>query len=143
MTAFADQWPAVLRLMPETVRDAIPTARWRRDALWALALPVEEVAVASLAWVFDLPLWAVDGVPFRVAPNEVRADPAAYVDQYRRTMASDPRDPIHLNLHNGRWTVLDGVHRLLKAAMLGWESIPAMKLSEADFRGIVEPGDAR
>jgi hypothetical protein len=56
-------------------------------------------------------------------------------------MASDLRYPIHLTRYNNRWTVLDGFHRLLKADLLGWTDIPAMKLSTEDFQNITAPGE--
>jgi hypothetical protein len=141
MTASLERWPDVLRWMPESVREAIPIVAWRRDVLWSLALPVEHILVADLIWLLDLPCWATGGIPFQVSPNAVREEPNRYPDHFRRAMASDLDEAIRLTWYNGRWTILDGIHRLLKAAILGWESLPAKKLTAADFQRIVEPTD--
>src|SRR5215217_3379536 len=119
MIIHAEKPDPVLALMPPHVREAIPTVRWRRDELWSLALPIEPVAIAGLAWLFDLPIWKDAGQPWQVTPNQVRADPMRYVEHFRRAMICDLSYPIHLYKHNGRWTVLDGFHRLLKADLQG------------------------
>ena len=143
MTTRHERWQRLVQQMPPTVRAAIPTDLWRRDLLWALDLPVEPVPIASLAWLFDIPCWQLDGIPFRLTPNAVRAGPDRYHEQYRRTLSCDLAYPIHLvRLHDGRWTVLDGIHRLLKAAMLGWADIPARKVSAEDYRRILDRPDA-
>jgi hypothetical protein len=138
MTSRDDQWRAVLRLMPPEVRKAIPNNRWSRDALWALRLPTEEIPVADLRWVFDLPLWADGNVPFQVTPSEVQLNPNRYAEQYQRTLAADLDYPIHLIMHTGRWTILDGVHRLLKAQMIGRTHVLVMKLSDEHFKSIFD-----
>jgi hypothetical protein len=51
-------------------------------------------------------------------------------------MASDLQHPIHLAEHNGRLVVLDGYHRLLKAAIQGHAQIEAMILSWQDLQSI-------
>lgn len=51
MTSLVDRgntWNAVLEEMPESVREAIPTVLWRRELLWGLSLPVEDVPISEL-----------------------------------------------------------------------------------------------
>jgi hypothetical protein len=108
-----------------------------RKRLYTLDLPVRELSVADLRWLLDVPLWAVDGIPFRVTPNEVARDPEAWPEQCRRTLDADLSWPIHAMRHNGRWTILDGVHRLLKATMEGREAIEVMMLGPEEYRSIL------
>jgi len=54
----------------------------------------------------------------------------------RRVLAADLARPIHLADHHGRLVILDGYHRLLKAAIQGRARIDAMALSAADLRSI-------
>jgi ParB-like nuclease domain len=63
-------------------------------------------------------------------------EPARYPQQYACTIAADCAFPIHIAPHHGRMSVLDGVHRLLKADLLGLSTVPAMRLSEADLDAI-------
>lgn len=109
---------------------------WNIRRLHDLDLPVQPVAVDDLAWLFGLPLWQDNGTRFQVSPAQVRADPVRFPDHMRRVMASDLEHPIHLVEHNGRLVVLDGYHRLLKAAIQGRAQIEAMVLSQQDLQSI-------
>jgi hypothetical protein len=135
--ALQTEWNRLLTIMPDPVKVAIPINLWNRDLLYALDLATEEVPVADVAWLFDVPLWAVDGNPFQVTPNQVRTDPGRFAAQYERTMNSDLTWPIHIIRHSRRWTILDGVHRLLKADILGQHSIRAMILGDEHLASIM------
>lgn len=137
------EWERLLTIMPEAVKAAVTPELWDRDRLHALDVPVRDVAIDGLAWLLDVPLWAVEGAPFRVTPNEVRAAPEAFPGQHARTMAADLAWPIHIMRFRGRWIILDGVHRLLKAEMLGRERIPGMVLSRSDYASIVYAPERR
>lgn len=58
-----------------------------------------------------------------MTPNQVRENPERFATHWQRTIDSDLRFPIHL-LQRERLTILDGVHRLLKADAQGRQSIP-------------------
>lgn len=134
------EWQRLLTIMPASVRAAIPLNLWNRDRMYALDLPVSEISVTDVRWMLDVPLWGVDGgIPFQVTPNQVISDRAKFADQYRRTLAADLAWPIHVMWHNDRWTILDGVHRLLKAEMLGHDTIRAKVLTDEDYASIVHP----
>lgn len=69
---------------------------------------------------------------FAVSPTGVRAEPATYAAQWRRTLAADLAFPIHL-LDGERPIVLDGLHRLLKADVLGMQHVHAHLVSRELF----------
>jgi hypothetical protein len=46
-------------------------------------------------------------------------------------VAADLGCPIDLPLRNGRWVILDGVHRLLKADLLRLGNVPVRRLPAA------------
>lgn len=123
-------------MAPEVIRETLPIVPWDIRRLWGLDLPVRRVAVEELAWLFDLPLWQMNGTRFQVSPSQVRADPARFPDHVRRVMASDLGRPVHLVEHRGRLVVLDGYHRLLKAAIEGRAEIGAVVLSRQDLESI-------
>lgn len=135
------EWKLLVETMPNAVREAIPLHLWDRTKLYALDLPVRKIRISDLRWMLDIPLWAVDGIAFRVTPNQVLAYPDRYPEQYHRVLTSDLTFPIHVIWHNDRWTILDGVHRLLKAVIEGRASISAMVLSGDDYRTILLLGD--
>jgi hypothetical protein len=108
----------LLASMPDSVRDVFPPYRWQLEKLWELDLKVEPVEVADLVWMFDLPLWQLDGERFKVTPNQVAATPMNFRAHYQRVMDADLDHPINLVAYRGRLVVLDGVERLLKAHFL-------------------------
>ncbi|MEV8372928.1 hypothetical protein AB0P21_09340 [Kribbella sp. NPDC056861] len=108
----------MLAMTPASMRDVFPQTHWQLGKLWALDLRVEPVEVADLLWMFDLPLWQLNGERFKVTPNQVAATPMNYRPHYERVMDADLDFPIHLVAYRGRLVVLDGVHRLLKAHFL-------------------------
>lgn len=126
-------------MTPEVIRETLPAVPWSLRRLWLLDLPVRPVLVEELARLFDLPLWQMNGTRFQVSPRQVRDDPAGFPDHLKRVMASDLRYPIHLVEYKGRLVVLDGFHRLLKAAIEGRREIDAMVLSQQDLEAICGP----
>jgi len=124
--------------MPDSLRGVILDFHWDLDRLHSLRLPEQALPVPDLDWHLQLPFWAVDGRPFQVSPAEVAAEPDRFSDQWRRTMASDLRFPLDGYVRSdGRVTVLDGVHRLLKASVLGDPVVQIRLLQEADVDTIV------
>ncbi|HEU0031192.1 MAG TPA: hypothetical protein VFQ53_11205 [Kofleriaceae bacterium] len=110
---------------------------WDRERLHALELPVDEVAVCELRWQLDLRWWKHDDRHFAVAPNEVRTDPIRYHVHWQRTHAAQLTFPIHLaETTPARWTILDGVHRLLKADVLGHSRIRAVRVPSTKLASI-------
>lgn len=129
-------WDRLIAITPPVIRQTLPMVPWNLHRLHILDLPIQPVAVDDLAWLFGLPLWQKNGARFQVSPAQVRAEPARFPDHMRRVMASDLEHPIHLVKHNGRLVVLDGYHRLLKAAIQGRAQIEAMVLSQQDLQSI-------
>jgi ParB-like nuclease domain len=112
---------------------------WDLELLHALDLPVVELTVASLADHLELPFWAYDG-PFQVTPRQVAADPVTYRAQYERTLAADLRHPIDVvHRPDDRITILDGVHRLLRAELEGHRTIAARVLAWSELERIAVP----
>jgi hypothetical protein len=98
---------------------------WDLSKLLALDLPVGAVAVDALTWQLDLPWWRDGNRWFVVTPNEVRAHPERFAEQWRRTERADLSAPIHFRTTHRGPLILDGLHRLLKAAIEGRSTLPA------------------
>jgi len=118
-------------LVPAELRGVLCDFVWDADKLRHLPLPIDTVTVDSLRWHLGLPYWRHDGKPFQLTPAQVRADPARYQEQYQRTMAADLSLPLDLLFRNDRWVILDGVHRLLKADLLGLSQVRVRRLPPA------------
>ncbi|WP_410786323.1 hypothetical protein [Kribbella sp. C-35] len=112
---------------------------WDLERLHALDLPTVDLPVADLAHHLDLPFWAYDG-PFQVTPRQVAADPVTYRAQYERTLAADLRHPIDVvHRPDDRITILDGVHRLLRAELERRTTISTRVLRWSELDRIAVP----
>ncbi|TDD58502.1 hypothetical protein E1263_18950 [Kribbella antibiotica] len=110
--------------IPPVLRPYILDFHWDLAALHALALPRVDVTVAELDHHLDLPFWAYAGRPFQVIPHQVAADPLRFHEQYARTLVADLAHPLDVvRRPDGRLTILDGVHRLLRAELGGVELV--------------------
>jgi hypothetical protein len=126
--------------LPPELHDVILDFWWDEALLRALDLPILQLQVAELDWHLKLPFWSDDGRPFQVSPLQVAAEPERHPEQYARTIAADLRYPLDaVRRPDGRITLLDGVHRLLRAQLcglpsvqvriLGWEDLDAIAVS--------------
>src|SRR5437763_14746624 len=79
----------LLDYMPPSLREGMEGSAWDFERLWALEAPVEAVPVDHLRWHLALPLWRHEEAMFAVTPNQVRAAPELYGEQYERTLAAD------------------------------------------------------
>ncbi|EKD23909.1 MAG: hypothetical protein ACD_81C00146G0001 [uncultured bacterium] len=91
--------------------------------------------ISELEWHFDIPFhWHGDEV-YNLSSREILGDPARYKKEYDRTMNADLQYPIDIMQNKGRWLILDGLHRLMKASILGMGKVnvrivPREKISE-------------
>ena len=99
--------------------------------------PIVLVPVRELEWILDLPLWWDGGHPFRLRPREVLKQPERNQAQRARTSEADLAVPVDVAWYGGRWLVVDGIHRLLKAVSLGYSAVAAREVPPG---ALVEPG---
>jgi hypothetical protein len=123
--------------IPPSLSPWLLPIEWDLHKLWALdGLEEREIAVDELRWQLDLPWWRDDSATlspwFRIRPVELLADPMRCPDQYERIARTDLSFPVHVIERHGRWFILDGVHRLAKAATIGLSHVRVL---------IVTPGD--
>jgi hypothetical protein len=111
--------------IPPILRPYILDLLWDVDALHALPLPAVEIVVAELTHHLELPFWAYEGKPFQLTPHQVAADLAHPLDVVRRP--------------DGRLTILDGVHRLLRAELSGLHVITVRVLDYGQLHTIAVP----
>ena len=104
---------------------------WLVDLARDRARPIELMPVRELEWILDLPLWWNDGHPFRLRPRDVLREPERNRAQRARTDTADLAVPVDIAWYQGRWVVVDGVHRLLKAVSLGHTAVAAREVPAA------------
>jgi len=123
--------------IPAELRAWLLPIDWDRDRLWALDLPRRRVPRAELRWHLDLPWWRGDGTWFQVTPREFLAQPKAHPEHAERVANADLSYPLHVIRRRERWLILDGIHRLVKAEILGLDQITVAPLDSADLAKIV------
>ena len=81
-----------------------------------LDVPIVDFKVEDLVWNFDLPLWDKDGTDdWNLTPREVISKITGSTTHQNRVTQADLQYPILLTEKNGKWLIIDGVHRLVKA----------------------------
>lgn len=97
--------------------------------IWALDLPVETMPIADLIWHFDYPFWEQEGTDdWNLTPRALLDDPTREPTHYQQIMAADLTYPLQVMQHNGRWLLLDGLHRLVKAHLAGAATVQVRKV---------------
>lgn len=132
--------PFPLAIPPELTA-YILDLEWDLDQLHRLELLTISVRVVDLAHHLDRPFWSYDGRAFQLTPHQVAADPAKYHEQWARVVASDASVPLHVVRRvDGRLTILDGIHRLLRAELEGRPTLVVRVLSWQDLDEIAVRG---
>ena len=115
--------------LPEHIAEYAFDFRWSNERLWQLEVPTETLPVDELVWHFDIPWLHTPGGRFDLKPTDIMTHPDLYPDEYARTMQADTSYPIDIMSNNGRWLILDGLHRLMKSVDAGEETVTVRKIS--------------
>ncbi|MCA9386445.1 hypothetical protein KC669_00255 [Candidatus Dojkabacteria bacterium] len=108
------------------------------EKIWSLeGLEVEELPIQDLIWHFDYPFFFSSGGWFDVKPVDVINNPQEYEYRYSRIMGVDNKYPIHIMQWRGRWTILDGLHRVCKSFIEGEEKVKVIKVPESMIPEII------
>lgn len=114
--------------IPQIIKDVGFDFHWDEEKVWKLNVPTNEMDISELTWHFDIPfLW--EGGVYNLKPQEVIDNPDAHQEEYERTMRADLTHPIDIMENKGRWLILDGLHRLIKASIQGMKKIRVRKVS--------------
>lgn len=129
--------------IPAALRGWLLPIDYDRERLWALDLPCRRLELEELRWHFELPWWHRDGVWFQVTPREFLARPTAHSEHADRVANADLSYPVHVVPRRQRWLILDGIHRLVKAEMLGLSDILVATLAAGDVAKVARHPGAR
>jgi len=120
------------RELPEIIQQVGFDFHWDAHKVWAIEAPVEDMRLDELAWHFDVPfLWKRPNGYYDVLPRDVLDRPDQHALEYARTMQADTSYPIDIMRHNGRWVILDGLHRLMKLSAEGATIVKVRKIPVA------------
>jgi hypothetical protein len=124
----------LLSELPTELCGVILDFLWDTEVLRSLDLPVVQLDLAELIWHLKLPFWSHAGRPFQVSPFQVAAQPEQHPEHHARTMSADMRYPLDaVRRADGRITILDGVHRLLRAEL---RQLPSVRVRVLDWKDL-------
>lgn len=115
---------------PRHKQHAFDLPFWRdNEKLWALKVPVEDMHIDELLWIFDVPFWEDEQGNIVITPNEVINHPDQYPSHRERIEASDTSYPIDIMKNKkGKWLTLDGLHRLVKLVQQNKSTVRVRKI---------------
>lgn len=113
---------------------------WVKQKIWSLDLPSINLPISELDWQLQLPIWWSKNGRYDIRPIDVMENPESYPVEYSRTMNADLNYPVDVVMKNGRYVVLDGLHRLLKLKILGKDSINIRVLPKELAVAVVRAG---
>ena len=109
--------------IPEIIKKVGFDFRWENEKVWSLNIPVQEMNIEELTWHFDIPFHWHQGGIYNLKSREVIENPDKHKEEYTRTMNANLDYPIDIMENKGRWLILDGLHRLMKAHILGIKKV--------------------
>ena len=113
---------------PQIIKDVGFDFNWDEPKVWKIKANAEEMDIKELEWHLDVPfLWEGEG-EYNLCPVDVMRDPESHVGEYRRTMKTEMQYPIDIMENKGRWVILDGLHRLMKAKICGQDKVMVRKI---------------
>lgn len=96
-----------------------------------MEIPAEEIEIAEIEYNLDIPYLEQEGT------DDWNLTPRMLVENFEREKLhakkveeADLKYPIEIYLHQGKWIILDGVHRFSKAVRLGHQTIKVRRISK-------------
>lgn len=114
--------------IPQIIKDVGFDFSWSEKKVWSLDYPVEEMDINELTWHFDIPFHWHGGEIYNLKSRDVIESPEKYKEEYVRTMKADLAHPIDIMENKGKWLILDGLHRLMKAFILDMKKVNVRKI---------------
>jgi hypothetical protein len=115
--------------MPKEIQEQGLNFYWDNEKIWSLDIPTEEIDMSELDWMLELPFWYKDEKGNVISPKEVLVDVESYPFHKEKMMHADTRYPLEITKNEqGRWIVLDGLHRLAKLNQEGNRKVNVRKI---------------
>jgi len=131
------EYKPVTQIPPDIIKEVGFDFDWKEEKVWALDVPVEEMDIIELVWHIEIPFWHTSNGHYDLTPIQVLAEPEKYSEEYNRTMKADLSHPLDIMLNKGRWLLLDGLHRLVKARVLKQKTVKVRKIPREMIERIV------
>lgn len=112
---------------------------WDSKKVWALDEPGKEMDINKLIWHFEVPFWEVkDTDDYNLTPWSVIKKPRKHSMHYQKVKKASLKYPIDIMKNKGRWLILDGLHRLVKAYLLGYKKVQVRIIPRSRIQEILK-----
>ena len=122
--------------IPKIIKDVGFDFWWQNKKVWNLDYPAEDMDISELEWHFEIPFWNTKSGRYDLKPIDVIVHPSEYAEEYTRTIKTDMTYPIDIMWNKGRWLILDGLHRLVKAEIQNMKKVRVRKIPTEDIPNI-------
>jgi hypothetical protein len=122
--------------VPQIIKEVGFDFWWDNTKVWRLIYPVEDIKISELEWHFYIPFWSTKKGYYDLKPDDVITYPKRYKEEYDRTMKTNLSYPIDIMPNKGRWLILDGLHRLVKAKIQGLKFVKVRKIPCSEIKNI-------
>ncbi|TSC77794.1 MAG: hypothetical protein G01um101433_468 [Parcubacteria group bacterium Gr01-1014_33] len=109
--------------IPQIIKDVGFDFHWSEEKVWKLEVAITEMDIRELLWHFDVPFLDAKGERYNLTPREMMEHPDEHPEEHTRTLNADMRYPLDIMENKGRWLMLDGLHRLMKAYLNAEKSV--------------------
>ena len=124
--------------LPDIIKEVGFDFDWEEEKVWQLNIPVTEMDIKELTWHFDIPFhWHKGGI-YNLTSREIIENPEQHKEEYGRTLKADLKYPIDIMQNKGRWLILDGLHRLMKAYIQGINKVNVRIIPRDKIQEIVK-----
>jgi len=125
-----------MKELPKIIQEIGFDFGWSEEKVWELNVPTEEMPIDMLAWHFGIPFWSTECGYYDLKPQEVIDNPQEHKKEYERTMRADLKYPIDVMENKGRLLILDGLHRLTKAKIIGIDTVQVRNIPRKYIKDI-------
>ena len=99
--------------------------------LWAIDIPIEEIFISEIEYNLDIPYFEQEGTDdWNLTPRMLIENFDKEFSHAKKVNKADLKYPIDIYFHQGKWIILDGVHRFAKAIRLGYKIIKVRRVSK-------------
>lgn len=98
--------------------------------LWDVNVPIEEINISEIDYNLDIPYLEQTGTDdWNLSPRSLIKNFDKEKFHAEKTEKANLKYPIEIYNHQGKWIILDGVHRFTKAIRIGNKTIKVRRIS--------------
>ena len=110
--------------IPKIIGDVGFDFHWDSKKVWKLDVPTTDMDIEKLVWHFEIPFWGKGSTnDYNLTPQEVIDRKSGTKEHFEKVKKADLKHPIDIMENKGRFLILDGLHRLVKAYISGMKKV--------------------